>query len=522
MPRRERSFPSRNSPNPAWEPSKVFFCNGGGVPGNALHSIDDESNSTSVSRKKAVYQNEPDIENLIAGYAKPLDYYKLKYEDEFQECSSNVVPPRRSYLMPTGLKIILLCAMLCCIALEVENRGLAGKSLFPNLGNKKSINISDPDNDNQEGSDGPQEVLRNTAEINNRTIGFNRESDGRIHIEGPKSISLKNGNKHTQASGAELLLAPAPPLPNPELPGYKNTWEPHESKDDVPVFWHVPKAGGSTIKDIVGACHGRTITNENGVLYGHDEDTELEVITINGQGDTRFVNVDTTTVEGIQRAKQMGLGSSSLAELIITPYIFETGELFSEGPQKGRLFATFREPISRAVSMFKYLQYADWEPTYNPEFKSWSLEQYARSEQIENNWMTRHLSNELTGELTSAHLQVALDVLRRKFLVGLVNRMDESMERFEAYFGWRYIMNPTAQETCRESLFTIGTNANRNKIKVPSESDIVYDLIARQNVFDIELYKYIEMLFEEQEEFVKDIPKDYRFVNAECNKCEED
>ncbi len=215
----------------------------------------------------------------------------------------------------------------------------------------------------------------------------------------------------------------------------------------------------------------------------------------------------------------MGLGNSGLAGLIITPYVHQTETLFSgdENEPKGRLFATFRHPISRAVSMFKYLQYADWEPTYNPIFKTWTLEQYARSEHIENNWMTRHLSNELEGDLTSAHLQVALDVLRRKFIVGLMHRMDESMQRFEAYFGWRYTINPTAQETCRESLFTVGTNTNRKKIETPT--DDIYTLIAQQNIFDIELYKYIEQLFQEQEEFVKDIPKDFRLVNAECSKC---
>jgi hypothetical protein len=38
--------------------------------------------------------------------------------------------------------------------------------------------------------------------------------------------------------------------PDP-LNGYKDTWDPHEYSD-TPVFWHVPKAGGSTVKDICG------------------------------------------------------------------------------------------------------------------------------------------------------------------------------------------------------------------------------------------------------------------------------
>ena len=67
------------------------------------------------------------------------------------------------------------------------------------------------------------------------------------------------------------------------------------------------------------------------------------------------------------------------------------------------------------------------------------------------------------------------------------------------------------------SFFTVGTNVNRKKIETPT--DDIYTLIAQQNIFDIELYKYIEQLFQEQEEFIKDIPKDFRLVNAECSKC---
>lgn len=62
----------------------------------------------------------------------------------------------------------------------------------------------------------------------------------------------------------------------------------------------------------------------------------------------------------------MGLGSSGLADVIITPFLHDTEHIFTtdrkedKAPQSGRLFATFRHPVARAVSLFKYLQYADW------------------------------------------------------------------------------------------------------------------------------------------------------------------
>ena len=150
------------------------------------------------------------------------------------------------------------------------------------------------------------------------------------------------------------------------------------------------------------------------------------------------------------------------------------------------------------------------------------MKQYAQSNHIENNWMTRYLSNTMNGELTRAHLEVAMDILRRKFLVGLIDQLEPSMKRFEAFFGWKYMLNPTIQETCRESLFTVGTNANTNsRITIPEEGSYIYNLIAQQNMFDLELYAYIETLFDEQAQYVKDIPEDYRLIDAQCSKCVE-
>jgi hypothetical protein len=75
-----------------------------------------------------------------------------------------------------------------------------------------------------------------------------------------------------------------------------------------------------------------------------------------GEVSSRFVNVDTSTVEGLQRAKKLGLAQSGKLNAIYTPLIYEANDLFDEGHQ-GRLFAIFRHPIDRAISIFRYLQY---------------------------------------------------------------------------------------------------------------------------------------------------------------------
>lgn len=84
-----------------------------------------------------------------------------------------------------------------------------------------------------------------------------------------------------------------------------------------------------------------------------------------GKEGSPFVNVDTTTSEGLVRAKKLGLAESRLAELVVTPLLYDAEQVFSPENQ-GRIFTVFRHPMERAVSMFFYIQVADWEATYNP------------------------------------------------------------------------------------------------------------------------------------------------------------
>uniref|UniRef100_A0A7S4VA19 Sulfotransferase domain-containing protein n=1 Tax=Ditylum brightwellii TaxID=49249 RepID=A0A7S4VA19_9STRA len=308
-----------------------------------------------------------------------------------------------------------------------------------------------------------------------------------------------------------------------DLNNFKDAWDPYEPSDNA-VFWHIPKAGGSTVKDIIGTCHRFVMATEFGITDGHEYDKKIAVVYPGGgpvgQDRSPFVNVDTTTIEGIERAKQMGFADSGLADAVVTPFIYEANELFTP-TAKGRLFTVFRHPIDRAISLFYYIQVADWEPSYRPDLQEWTLEQYATSDVAENNWMTRQLTNQLEGDLNDDHLALAMEVIRRKFLVGLMTQIGRTMERFERYFRWTYHVNPPNQEACRVRLLQGGsnTNASGNKKDKPQEGSEAYELLRLQNMYDLQLYEYIESLFEEQDEFVQDIPADFRNIDATCCKC---
>ena len=134
---------------------------------------------------------------------------------------------------------------------------------------------------------------------------------------------------------------------------------------DVPMYFHIPKAGGSTVKDIIGSCFRMVMATEFGATDGHIDDKKISVVfpRVPGLTDIEerspFVNVDVTTVAGIEKAAEMGFADSGLAGCVVSPFLFEANHLFTDTAQ-GRLFAVFRHPVDRAVSMFYYLQVADW------------------------------------------------------------------------------------------------------------------------------------------------------------------
>jgi hypothetical protein len=174
------------------------------------------------------------------------------------------------------------------------------------------------------------------------------------------TLPLKTAERPSDADVAKAAEA----IPLTELNHFRDSWSPFSSKD-IPIYFHVPKAGGSTVKDVVGSCLRMVMASEFGVTDGHDKDTEIAIVYPKVPGGTGaedrspFVNVDTTSVAGIDRAAKMGFADSGLAGCVVTPFLYESNALFTETAQ-GRLFAVFRHPVDRAVSMFYYLQVADW------------------------------------------------------------------------------------------------------------------------------------------------------------------
>ena len=100
-------------------------------------------------------------------------------------------------------------------------------------------------------------------------------------------------------------------------------------------------------------------------------------------------------------------------------------------------------------------------------------------------------------------------VLRRKFLIGLLDRKEELFIRFERYFGWKQVDAGEDNSGGRVS----GTGGSPGGCleqlllwewpmwhghKEVEKGTMLWDLIAAHNVFDIQLYEYAEAIFRDQ------------------------
>ena len=218
------------------------------------------------------------------------------------------------------------------------------------------------------------------------------------------------------------------------------TETPNPSSSNVPtLFWHIPKCGGTTVAYFYG-CLELTMVNRVGALpqFGHEADDKLIVFKPwrrHGRPE-KYVNVDITNKDGIVRAEEMGLVPSGLADFMISPEPqFAIEHLFDEEHQ-GRAMGLFRHPVDRLVSKFYYLQVAYWERSYSPHWKNMSVLKWAETYNRDNEIMVRKLAgkrqNEAVGE---EDLQLAMRTMKERFVVGLMDQMDESIRRFNIVVG---------------------------------------------------------------------------------------
>jgi hypothetical protein len=94
-------------------------------------------------------------------------------------------------------------------------------------------------------------------------------------------------------------------------------------------------------------------------------------------------------------------------------------------------------------------------------------------------------------------------------LVGLTSHMDESLDRFEHYFGWQTKDTHRGDHfqsgpDCKNSFFhpesaDLGTQFNTHAHPTVERESKAWDLLAEAALYDLELYWYAVEIFMEQE-----------------------
>ena len=231
------------------------------------------------------------------------------------------------------------------------------------------------------------------------------------------------------------------------IAGEANSAAPLQQQSDVPFFVHFPRSGGSTLLEIMSSCIGLVLASDVGARDGHGSDPNLQVIeTPVGS----YVNVDTNSQAGLERAIELKLLDSGLVDVVSSNIPISALKLFEFAPQyRGKMFVLLRDPVERAASQFFELQ------KHDKHYARMSIEKYAsrQKDEVDFNIMTKTLVDKpglTTGSLTEDDLNTAKEILRRKAVVGLLSDKGDTVLRYERYFGWTY--DTAEDKTCSEKL----------------------------------------------------------------------
>ncbi len=183
---------------------------------------------------------------------------------------------------------------------------------------------------------------------------------------------------------------------------------------------------------------------------------------------------------------RLKLVESSLADVMFTPLVTESAEIFTtENP--GRLFTIFRNPLERSMGIYEAARASD------PAIASMSLVEYAANE-LPNNELVRSLVGKSeTDDLTEDDLLLAMETVRRKCVVGLVGRMEESIVRFQTYFGWVPLLVDGVSQ-CQKELLA----QSDQRVVEPKTGSDVYNILVGQNRLDLRLYDYALHVYDVQ------------------------
>ena len=312
---------------------------------------------------------------------------------------------------------------------------------------------------------------------------------------------------------------------------------------DIPLFFGSEYAdfegngGGSSIMEGVLGCLNLVQASSEGVMENNKGGSEsnnnvgvgddgaknkpgedyLQLSVVMSMG-RKYINVDTTTKDGIERAKVLSLGSSGMADVIYSSLLQDVSSLFTTLNQ-GRMFVLIRHPIEREMARFRYLRRGQYERTKLTDWQRGLLQdmsyvEYAESEFARDNWMTRELVNKrcISGKgedgecapLDDEDVHTAKEILRRKAIIGLYSDIVGAVQHYGRYFGWDNASKGGSFEDatmfCFQNHILEGMKKDALGGKDLDHNDAIehseaYVALMEKNRFDFELFTYAQTLY---------------------------
>lgn len=315
----------------------------------------------------------------------------------------------------------------------------------------------------------------------------------------------------------------------PEIEQHFSDWSDKDgddmSRNDVPVFWSIPFTGNKAIEEYLGGCFGLTQASEIGIIGNREEDEDsLKIVKVHGLS---YLNVDLRTKHGIEHAKQLHLIDNDDSTLLSpdvmhTPLLYESAQLF-ENPEvkRGKIFVILRNPLERAVALYQRIRMIDSAGNViagqKGAFSQMTLADYAKSDFVENNWLTRSLCNKPTGPLSLEDLNIAKEIIRKKVLVGMYDDVPLALSYLRNKYDWDNEKKATQENlptTTKEGndftkdiyyrLSHCTTNGLEDAIRRESdeghekisleEGSLSWELLKEENDFDIQLFEYAKIV----------------------------
>jgi hypothetical protein len=197
----------------------------------------------------------------------------------------------------------------------------------------------------------------------------------------------------------------------------------------------------------------------------------------------------------------MSLTQNRVSDLAYTPFLrlaaeklFEprSGQAFPE--ISGRLLVVFRDPIDRALNRYETARLVTGDD-------SMTLESFAKagSPYAENNPLTRELLGiGPTDKLGAEQAKVAQELINQHVLVGLFEKIEDTIMRYEQFFSW-YVGGANAEiQQCHEDVWQSFQGGYQINSDYARSDAVGFNLVAAAHTIDRQVVDYARALFDLQ------------------------